>query len=36
MPGSMGRELDSATTAASAALSRFAYAYAYPFAWRFS
>jgi hypothetical protein len=30
----MGRELDSATTAASAALSRFAYAY--PFAWRFS
>jgi hypothetical protein len=32
----MGRDLDSATTAACAALSGFAYAYAYPFAWRFS
>jgi hypothetical protein len=33
----MGHRLDSATTfAPSAALSRFAYAYAYPFAWRFS
>jgi hypothetical protein len=32
----MGRDLDSATTAASAALSGFAFTYAYPFAWRFS
>jgi hypothetical protein len=32
----MGRELDSATLASRAALSGFAYAYAYPFAWRFS
>jgi len=32
----MGRRLDSATTASSAALSRYGYAYAYPFAWRFS
>ena len=30
MPRSMGREFDSATSAASAALSGFAYAYAYP------
>jgi hypothetical protein len=32
----MGHRLDSATLASSAALSGFAYAYAYPFAWRFS
>jgi hypothetical protein len=32
----MGRRLDSTTTAFSAALSHYGYAYAYPFAWRFS
>jgi hypothetical protein len=32
----MGRRLDSTSLASSAALSRFGYAYAYPFAWRFS
>jgi hypothetical protein len=32
----MGRRLDSTTTASSAVLSRYGYAYAYPFAWRFS
>jgi hypothetical protein len=32
----MGREFDSATTAASTTLSDFAFTYAYPFAWRFS
>jgi hypothetical protein len=31
----MGRRLDS-TSIAPRALSRFGYAYAYPFAWRFS
>jgi len=33
---SMGHRLDSTSSASSAALSRFGYAYAYPFAWRFS
>jgi len=32
----MGRRPDSHTSASSAALSVFGYAYAYPFAWRFS
>jgi hypothetical protein len=32
----MARRLDSTTTASSAPLSRYGYAYAYPFAWRFS
>jgi hypothetical protein len=32
----MGHRLDSTFSASSAALSRFGYAYAYPFAWRFS
>ena len=32
----MGHRLDSSSSASSAALSRFGYAYAYPFAWRFS
>jgi hypothetical protein len=32
----MGHRLDSTFTASSAVLSRFGYAYAYPFAWRFS
>jgi len=36
IPRSMGRDLDSASTAARAALSGFAFTYAYPFAWRFS
>jgi hypothetical protein len=32
----MGHRLDSTPSASSAVLSRFGYAYAYPFAWRFS
>jgi len=32
----MGHRLDSTPSASSVALSRFGYAYAYPFAWRFS
>jgi hypothetical protein len=32
----MGHRLDSTSSASGAALSRFGYAYAYPFAWRFS
>jgi hypothetical protein len=32
----MARRLDSSIPASSASLSRFGYAYAYPFAWRFS
>jgi hypothetical protein len=32
----MGHRLDSSSSASRAALSRFGYAYAYPFAWRFS
>jgi hypothetical protein len=32
----MARRPDSTSSASSAVLSRFGYAYAYPFAWRFS
>jgi hypothetical protein len=35
-PSRMGHRVDSATSASRAALSRFEYAYAYPYAWRFS